>query len=487
MQSRASRIVSAVIVLALAALLGYFVLSTNHAGSKYQVKQGLDLAGGTELVYSADTSAITTDKQGALDSLRDVIDRRINAFGVAEPLIELERSSSLTGTPQDRLLVQLPGVTDVQAAKDAIGKTPVLDFKLENPAPAAAAATVSLASTTAAGGGTAITASTTPSATEPTFTDTGLTGRYLSSAELQFNNSATGAVANSAVVVLHFNDVGAKLFEQITSQNVGRTLAVFLDGTVISAPTIQEAIPGGNATITGDFTPEQARTLVQNLNFGALPVPITLISNDTVGPTLGAQAYQAGLHASVIGFLLVALFMILWYRLPGLVATIALVIYMIITIAIIKVIPVTLTASGIAGFILSIGLAVDANVLIFERMKEELKRGIGAYEAANIGFGRAWPAIRDGHITMIISSTILFWIGTSLVKGFALVFGFGVITSLISAVFISRVFLRAILPEHGGRTLRFLLSSGFNTSSDATGRGGHTDPAAGGTVASSNK
>jgi preprotein translocase subunit SecD len=461
MQSRASRIVSAIIVLALAGILGYFVLSTNHAGSKYQVKQGLDLAGGTELVYKADTSAITSDKQGALNSLRDVIDRRINSFGVAEPLIQLERSSSITGIPEDRLLVELPGVTDVQAAKNAIGQTPVLEFKLENLASTSASATL-------AGSTTRASASSTTASAGPTFTDTGLTGRYISSAELQFTNSAAGSVANSAVVVIHFNNDGAKLFNTITAQNVGRTLAVFLDGTVISAPTIQEAIPGGSATITGNFTPQEARTLVQNLNFGALPVPITLISNDTVGPTLGAQAYQAGLHASVIGFLLVALFMILWYRLPGVVATLALIIYMIITIAIIKVIPVTLTASGIAGFILSIGLAVDANVLIFERMKEELKRGIGAFEAANIGFGRAWPAIRDGHITMIISSTILFWIGTSLVKGFALVFGFGVITSLISAVFISRVFLRAILPEQGGRKLRFLLSSGFNTSSDAT-------------------
>jgi preprotein translocase subunit SecD len=446
MQTRPWRIVSALAVLVIAGLLAYFVITTNHPGSKYQVKQGLDLAGGTELVYVADTSAITTDKQGALESLRDVIDRRINQFGVAEPLIQLERSSSLTGTPEDRLLVELPGVTDVQAAKNAIGQTPVLDFKL-----------VSVATSTTA-------SSTATSST--VYTDTGLTGRYLASAELQFTTASTnGGLANAPIVVLHFNTEGGKLFEKITTENVGKTLAVFLDGTVISAPTIQQAIIGGNATITGTFTPQEARTLVQNLNFGALPVPITLISNDTVGPTLGAQAYAAGLHASEIGFLLVALFMILWYRLPGVIAAVALAIYLVITIAIIKVVPVTLTASGIAALILSIGMAVDANVLIFERMKEELKRGIGAFEAANIGFGRAWPAIRDGHLTMIISSIILFWIGTSLIKGFALVFGFGVITSLISAVFISRVFLRAILPEHGNRFSRFLLSSGFHTGS----------------------
>lgn len=442
MQSRLSRIFSALVVLALAGLLGWFVLSTNGADSKYRVKQGLDLAGGTELVYRADTSAITSDTQGALNSLRDVIDRRINQFGVAEPLIQLERSSALAGTPEDRLLVELPGVTDVTAAKDAIGRTPILEFKL------------------------GVGATSTSASTSAGYIDTGLTGRYLSSAELQFSNTTTG-VANSPVVILHFNDEGAKLFEKITAENVGKELAVFLDGVVISAPTIQEVIAGGNATITGRFTAQEARTLVQNLNFGALPVPITLISNDTVGPTLGAQAYNAGLHASIIGFLLVALFMILWYRLPGIIATLALVIYVIITIAIIKVVPVTLTASGIAGFILSIGLAVDANVLIFERMKEELKAGKGAQEAATIGFGRAWPAIRDGHLTMIISAIILFWVGTSLIKGFALVFGFGVITSLISAVFISRVFLRAILPEEGGRVMRFLLSSGFHTGTSA--------------------
>jgi protein-export membrane protein SecD len=194
-------------------------------------------------------------------------------------------------------------------------------------------------------------------------------------------------------------------------------------------------------------------------------VPITLLSSDSVGPTLGAQAFHAGLVAGVIGFILVSLFMILWYRIPGLIAVIALTIYVIITIVLIKIVPITLTASGIAGFILSIGLAVDANVLIFERMKEELRSGKGLHEAARIGFHRAWPAIRDGHLTMIISAVILFWIGTSLIKGFALVFGFGVITSLLSAVFISRIILLAVLPEEGGKVWRFLCTSGWHLGS----------------------
>jgi len=451
MNSRISRVAAAIVVLAIACGLGYFVWATQNPASKYAVHLGLDLAGGTELIYRADTSKITTDKQGALNSLRDVIDRRVNAFGVAEPLVELEKGSSVAGNGEDRLLVELPGVTDVKAAVDAIGKTPVLEFQLEKQ------------------NGTPTKVGTTTEMTfKPTFTPTGLTGQYLKSAELQFGNGQAGTNANQPVVVLHFNADGAKLFEQITADNVGRQLAIFLDGKVISDPNIQEAIPGGNATITGNFTPQEARDLVENLNFGALPVPITLVSSDTVGPTLGDVAYHAGLIASLIGFALVSLFMILWYRLPGVIATIALTIYVLITISLIKTVPITLTASGIAGFILSIGLAVDANVLIFERMKEELKAGKGAQEAATIGFGRAWPAIRDGHLTMIISAIILFWVGTSLIKGFALVFGFGVITSLISAVFITRIFLQAILPQHGGRAWRFLLSNGFHT--------GTTDP-----------
>ncbi len=437
----ARRIFQAIIVLILAGLLGWFVLSTNAPKSHYAPKLGLDLAGGTELIYKADTSKATGDKTGALNSLRDVIDRRVNLFGVAEPLVQLESANAASGQKEDRLLVELPGVTNVQAAVNAIGQTPVLDFEL-------------------VGTSTPAVASTTASTTPENYILTGLTGAYLKSAALQFSSGTGSAVANSPVVTLTFNDAGAKLFEKITSENVGRTLAIFLDGQLIEAPTIQEAIPGGTAQITGHFTPEQARSLVQNLNFGALPVPITLESSDTIGPTLGTTALHAGMIASIIGFLLVALFMIIWYRLPGLISAVALVIYLLITIAVIKFVPVTLTASGIAGFILSIGLAVDANVLIFERFKEELRSGKGAHEAVTIGFGRAWPAIRDGHLTMLISSIILFWLGTSIVQGFALVFGFGVIASLISAVGISRVFLLAVLPEKTTGAWRFLLGSG---------------------------
>ncbi len=431
----ARRIIPAIVILVLAGLLGWFVLTTNAPKSHYATKLGLDLAGGTELVYKADTSNVPADgKTGALQSLRDVIDRRVNLFGVAEPIVQLEYANAATGQSEDRLLVDLPGVTNVQAAVNAIGQTPTLDFEL---------------------------AATSTTGTTTQFVPTGLTGGFLKNAALQFSQGGGSVAANSPLVILTFNDAGAKLFTQITTNNVGRTLGIFLDGQLIEAPTIQEPIPGGVAQINGHFTPVQAKNLVQNLNFGALPVPITLESSDTVGPTLGGIALQAGLLAGAIGFALVALFMILWYRLPGLVAIVALTIYLILTVAIVKVVPITLTASGIAGLIISLGIAVDANVLIFERMKEELRAGKGPREAAHIGFSRAWPAIRDGHLTMLVSGLILFWLGTSIVQGFALVFSFGVVTSLISAVFISRLFLFAILPEKGGKVWKFLVGSGF--------------------------
>jgi len=424
------RYIPAIIVLLVSGFLGWYVFTPNHP-----IKLGLDLAGGTELIYRADTSLVQTDTQGALNSLREVIEKRVNLFGVAEPLVQLEQSSAVAGPVEDRLIVELPGVTNVQAAVDAIGATPSLEFRL--------AATEPNASGTIS------------------FVPTELTGRYLEKADLQFGDASGAGVQNEAIVVLTFTPEGATIFENLTREHVGETLGIFLDGEPISTPVIREAISGGTATVSGGFTPEEARELVRNLNFGALPVPIELVGSGTVGPTLGGEAYQAGLLASGLGFLLVALFMIAWYRLPGLIASIALVIYLLITIAFMKFVPITLTTSGIAALILSIGMAVDANVLIFERMKEELRRGKDAREAVRIGFARAWTAIRDGHFTTLISSIILFWVGTSLVQGFALVFGFGVIASLISAVFITRVFLLAIVPEKAGPAWRFLLETGL--------------------------
>jgi protein-export membrane protein SecD len=417
-------------------LLLYFVWATQESAvSGYRFKLGLDLAGGTELVYKADMSQTpASEERDALAALQGVIERRVNLFGVAEPLVQTEEASALSGTTEDRLIVDLPGVTDIKAAVAALGQTPVLEFKL--------------ATTTKIG-----------TTTEISYAPTGLTGRYLANATLGFGSGATSGIT-SPQVVLNFNSDGAKLFAKITSENVGRTLAIFLDGQPISTPVIQEAIAGGQASITGNFTATAARDLVRNLNFGALPVPITLESSSAVGPTLGSAAITAGVHAGVIGFIVIALFMILWYRFSGLIAVIALVEYIGFMLAIIKVIPVTLTASGIAGFIISVGMAVDANVLIFERTKEELREGKGPREAVHIGFARAWTAIRDGHLTMIISGVILFWLGTSIVQGFALVFVLGVLASFISAVSLSRVFLLAVVPEEKSSIWKFLLGSG---------------------------
>lgn len=442
--------VFAAIALLVGFLLAYFVWATQaNPYSSYRFKLGLDLAGGTELVYKADMSETPSgEREDALAALQGVIERRVNLFGVAEPLVQTEEASALSGTTEDRLIVALPGVTDIKAAVAALGKTPTLDFRL--------------ATTTRVG-----------TSTELTYVSTGLTGRYVSNASLQFGSGATAGLA-APQVLINFNSDGAKLFEKITTENVGQMLAIFLDGQPISMPVIQEPIPGGQASITGQFSATEARDLVRNLNFGALPVPIELQSSSAVGPTLGAAAIEAGVMAGLIGFLIVALFMILWYRLPGAVAAVALIEYVAFMLAVIKIIPVTLTASGIAALIISVGMAVDANVLIFERTKEEVRAGKPPREAVHIGFSRAWPAIRDGHLTMIISGIILFWLGTSIVQGFALVFVLGVLASFISAVSLSRVFLLALIPDlpsgeaaapgAGAKSWKFLMGSGIRKS-----------------------
>lgn len=429
--------VFAAIALLAGALLIYFVWSTEtNPLSSYRFRLGLDLAGGTELVYKADMSQTPAGEQAdALTSLQGVVERRVNMFGVAEPLVQTEQAGALSGTTEDRLIVDLPGVTDINAAVAALGQTPTLEFRL--------------ATTTTIG-----------TTTEAAYIATGLTGRYLANASLGFGSGATSGLS-AAEVILNFNSEGAALFEKITRENVGQTLAIFLDGQPISTPVIKEAIPGGQATISGRFSATEARDLVRNLNFGALPVPITLDSSSAVGPSLGAAAIAAGVMAGIVGFAIIALFMIGWYRLPGLVASVALVEYVAFMLAVIKVVPVTLTASGIAGLIISVGMAVDANVLIFERTKEELRDGKNPREAVRIGFSRAWTAIRDGHLTMIISGIILFWLGTSIVQGFALVFLLGVLASFISAVSLSRIFLLAIVPETRSGKWKFLLGNGI--------------------------
>lgn len=442
---------TAVLILIAAGALGFFIYKTSTpsyqaAQGHYAFKLGLDLSGGTELIYDADTSKVPASNiSDSLVALQSVIERRVNAFGVSEPVVQLEQGGAL-GNGTHRLIVDLPGVTDVNQAIKLIGQTPTLEFKLLKPG-FEASTTITLPN------GTTV-------ANPNAFADTGLTGEYLSSASLQFGNG-TGVAAQAPVVQVNFNQQGAKLFASITDANVGHQLGIFLDGQLISAPTIQQKIDGGTAIISGNFTAETAKALATNLNLGALPVPIVLDSTDSIGPTLGAQALHAGLIAGIVGFIVLSIFMVLWYRLPGIVAVVSLVIYSIIMLSLFKLIPVVLTAAGMAGFILSVGLAVDANILIAERMKEELAEGKETAVAIREGFKRAWSAIRDSNIAHIIAAVILFWLGTSIIRGFALVFLLGVIISMLSAITISRTFMLAIGINASGKVGRFLMRSGI--------------------------
>lgn len=427
----------AIILIALGLAVGYYSYGDTHK----PFKLGLDLNGGTHLVYQADVSKLSPgDIDASMQSLRDTIEKRINVFGVSEPLVQTERAN-VNGQRIDKLVVELPGVTDIDKAVALIGQTPVLDFRI--------------ASTTLTKVGT----TTVPSLV---YIPTKLDGSLLKRALVDFDRTT-----RQPIVSLQFNDEGKELFAKITEENVGNVIGIFLDGKPISEPVVNEPIRDGKAIISGSFTTPEAQELVRNLNFGALPVPISLIGSQTIGASLGADALNKSLEAGLIGFAIIALFLILWYRLPGLIATFALMLYVAMNLALFKVIPVTLTSTGLAAFILSIGMAVDANILIFERMKEELKKGMNLHDAIHEGFNRAWTSIRDGNLSSIITALILFaFATTALIKGFALVFLIGVLVSMFTALTASRTFLLAIVPKNPETAskpiIRFLFSNGFH-------------------------
>ncbi|HAN61658.1 TPA: protein translocase subunit SecD [Candidatus Azambacteria bacterium] len=389
--------------------------------SKISFKLGLDLAGGTRLVYLADVSGVKEDTASAMSGLRDVIERRVNLFGVSEPIIEVENAGS-----DWRLIAELAGVKDISQAIALIGETPFLEFKearseidaekilkeQKNKIPEYLAM-------------------------DPYFSETNLNGKYIKNAKVEFNQSTY-----QPEVSVQFDDDGAKIFEELTKKNVGKQLGIYLDGLPISAPVVREAISGGSAVISGKFTIDEAKKLTERLNAGALPVPIKLISQDSVGASLGQDSLNKSIMAGLIGFLAVVIFMILYYRFPGIVAVIALLIYAALVLALFKLIPVTLTLAGIAGFILSIGMAVDANILIFERMKEERRRGRDLAGSIEEGFSRAWTSIRDSNVSSLITCAILYWFGTSIVQGFALTLAIGILISMFSAISVSRTLLR---------------------------------------------
>lgn len=405
---------------------------------------GLDLQGGAHLVYEADLSKVEPQNhEEAMMGVRDVIEKRVNALGVAEPIIQTNRVGD-----HWRVIIELAGVFDINRAIEMIGQTPSLDFREQ---------TEDLSSLL--GGkyriegegenikiidqeGKEVSFEELRKELEikkevPGFKLTKLSGQHLKKAQLQFDPQT-----NQPVVGLEFNDEGKKLFAEITERNVGKPLAIFLDGNMISAPRVNEPIREGKAVITGQFTIQEAKELAMRLNAGALPVPITLISQTNVGASLGKTSIEKSFFAGVIGLILVALFMIANYRFPGLLAVLALVIYTLIVLALFKLIPVTLTLAGIAGFILSIGMAVDANVLIFERMKEKLREEKNITTAIDEGFRHAWNSIRDSNISSLITCFILAWFGTSIIKGFAITLAIGILVSMFSAISITKTFLK---------------------------------------------
>ena len=372
---------------------------------------GLDLLGGTHLVYQADLSK-SDNKSDAMQGVRDVIERRVNFFGVAEPLVQV--------SGQDRLIVELAGINDVSQAIKLIGETPFLEFKETK------ADTQAILDAQQKG----------QRLNEDPLQATGLNGKHLKRAAVVFDQQTY-----QSQVSLELNEEGAKLFAEITKKNLGKIVAIYLDGVPISTPVVQSEIKDGNAIISGKFTPAEVKLLTTRLNSGALPVPISLISQQTIGASLGAESLSKSLKAGIYGLILVALFMILFYRLPGVVSVVALAIYVLIVLTFYKLIPVTLTLAGISGFILSLGMAVDANVLIFARMREELKAGKSIRASMHEGFSRAWLSVRDSHVTTLIGAFVLYVFTTSIVKGFALTLGVGVLTSLFTATVVTRTLL----------------------------------------------
>lgn len=395
----------------------------NRISKDLSYKLGLDLQGGTQLTYQVDMKDVTMeDRDSAFESIKNIIDRRINLLGVSEPNIQTIKSGE-----SYRLVVELPGISNSQNAIDLIGQTAQLTFWQGSADPsldASATDSADLLQQTLAS----------ILATTPEKLD--LTGKDLKRSQVSFDNSS-----GVPQVQLQFTNEGAKKFANITKENVGKIVAIVLDQQIISAPVVQQEIVGGTAVITGSSDVEEANRLAIALNAGALPAPLELVAQSSIGPSLGKISLEKSLFASILGFVSVIVFMIFIYKKEGMLACLALGVYALITLFVFKLIPVTLTLAGIAGFILSIGMAVDANILIFERMNEELRNGKTRKVAIQNGFKRAWPSIRDSNITSIITTLILFYFGSSIVRGFALTLFIGIVISMFTAITVSRSLL----------------------------------------------
>jgi len=391
-----------------------------------KTRLGLDLSGGSRIVLQADMNAIAEGERAqALESAREVIGRRINFFGVSEPTIQTARTGS-----EYRIIIEMPGVTNAQEAIETIGQTAKLEFREFVTVPEASPAALTI----------------------PTLESTApvdITGKDLKKAALAFSTE-TG----EPQVGIEFTSDGAKKFGEVTTRLVGKPLAIFLDEFPITWPTVKTAILDGAAVISGGFTKDQARQLAIQLNAGALPVPVSVIEERSVGATLGADSVNKSIQAGVIGLVIVAIFMTLKYGRLGIFADFALVLYGLLTFSLFRLIPVTLTLPGIAGFLLSIGMAVDSNILVFERFSEEKRSGKPWYIAIESAFGKAWDSIRDANVTTILTCIILYNPGnwqflptSGLVRGFALTLLLGVLVSLFTGLVVTRTLIRVFYKE----------------------------------------
>jgi len=393
---------------------------------EFKLKQGLDIQGGMQVVLQAQMENIPAeDRAQAIESARSIIERRVDLFGVSEPVVQTSQQGD-----EYRLIVELAGVDNPEQALSLIGTTAELEFLLQDATPSAEA-TISA------------------QAFFDQFKPTGISGKQLKRSTVQFDQQ-TGA----PIIGLEFNDEGRQLFAEVTKNNVNSVLGIFMDGFPLMLPTISTPILDGQAVITGQFTVDEAKDLSIQLNAGALPVPIQVLEQRQIGASLGQRSVQDSLRAGLIGLGLVMLFMVLYYGIKGLLADLALVVYAVITIALYKVLGVTITLPGLAGLILSIGMAVDANILIFERMKEELRLGKSRVQALELGFGRAWDSIKDANLATIITALILInpfelqFLNTSgLVRGFGITLFIGVLVSLVTGIVVTRTLMRLFLKD----------------------------------------
>lgn len=417
----------------------------NPVHKEFETKLGLDLRGGSSLLFEADLSKIPdADKEDALIAARDIIERRVNSSGVSEPNVQTIKSGK-----SQRISVELPGVENVEEAVSLIGTTAQLEFKEYDEAAASEAAALNVLQ------GASDSADLLQQQQQDfmtflaSFKPSGLDGSHVKKATVQFSSGSAKDVGPSVQLV--FDKEGAKLFEDITGRNIGKPLGIFIDGMPITQPpTVQQKIIGGEAVITGNFTVDEAKKLAISINSGALPIPVTLIQQSNIGPTLGKESVQKSIMAGAVGLSAVILFMILYYGRLGLIATVGLLIYALISYAIVRSIPIVLTLPGIAGFILSVGMAVDANILIFERIKEEQRKGKVFAQAVQLGFGKAMDAIKDANIATIMVAFILynplnweFFPQFGLIRGFALTLFIGVVTSLFTGIVITKRLIEA--------------------------------------------